>query len=89
MTKPFAFVYSNVPGPNAPLDWGVAKVTSVTPISSPIQRCGNSMVVLTLNNNVGISLMTSKGFIDEPDEFMGIFESKFKAALANSSKKQD
>ena len=77
MTSPFAFVYSSVPGPAAPLDWGVVKITKVTPIGPPVGRCGNTMIVLSLNNNVGISLMTSAGFIDKPDEFMAIFESKF------------
>lgn len=91
MSRSLTLAYSNVAGPSNGFDFGLCKVTKLTSVGTPIGRSCNFFSTVSLNGTVTFSLMTCKGFIDEPGEFMDIFRDNLNEALAAAelSKKQN
>jgi len=81
LSKEFSCVFSNVPGPRFNIVYNGHKSMKVYFFSVPAGSVGLSFGVYSHNEIIKVSLAADKARMDEPEEFMEIYESNIQKAL--------
>ena len=72
-TSPISFSYSNMPGPKKHFKFGDTKLHYFHPVGPTIGKLATSMIVSTMDGKTSIGIITCRGYIEEPEEFIAIF----------------
>lgn len=79
--------YTNVPGPANGYDFGIAKVTKCTGIGPAGGNCCNTFSALSTGGIACFSLMSCKGYINDPEELMALFKTNLEKVMYDDRSK--